>query len=110
VDLVLTAMSMCMAMMTAVAGYFGMVRFFFRFFLVCGDGNRAGTETPSDRSQKKSRCQNHIQTKSKQQNLDSGFQDAPHLFNAVTILTTMGGVVMFLGFLAFASRRRLIVF
>jgi len=34
VDLVLTAASLCMAMMTAVAGYFGMVRPFFFFFSV----------------------------------------------------------------------------
>jgi len=44
------------------------------------------------------------------QNLDSGLQERPYLFNAITVVTSIGAVAMFLAFLAFAYRRRLIVF
>jgi len=49
-------------------------------------------------------------TTTKQQNLDSGIQEAPYMFNIVAVMTTFGAVLMFLGFLVFAYRRRLIAF
>ncbi len=67
IDLVLTALSLCVAMMTAVAGYFGM-------------------------------------------NLNSGWEETPGIFNVVAVMTSSGAMLVFLGFLAFAYRRRLIVF
>lgn len=65
VDLILTALTCAMAMVTTVSGIFGM-------------------------------------------NLDSGLQEAPNVFNEVTIGTSLGAMVLFAGFVVFAYRRGLL--
>lgn len=65
VDLILTALTCAMAMVTTVSGIFGM-------------------------------------------NLDSGLQDAPNVFNEVTIATSLGAMILFMCFIIFAWRRGLL--
>ena len=64
-DLILTALTCAMAIITTISGIFGM-------------------------------------------NLDSGLQDAPNVFNEVTIATSLGALLLFGGFLIFAWRRGLL--
>jgi len=64
-DLILTALTCAMAIMTTVAGIFGM-------------------------------------------NLDSGLQEAPNVFNEVTIATCVGSLTLFIAFVVWAWRRGLI--
>jgi hypothetical protein len=64
-DMILTALTCAMAMITTVSGIFGM-------------------------------------------NLDSGLQDAPNVFNQVTISTCLGAIILFMAFIIFAWRRGLL--
>ena len=64
-DLILTALTCAMAIITTISGIFGM-------------------------------------------NLDSGLQEAPNVFNEVTIATSLGALMLFGGFLIFAWRRGLL--
>ncbi len=64
-DLILTALTCAMAIVTTVSGIFGM-------------------------------------------NLDSGLQEAPGVFNQITIITCAGAIALFLAFVLFAWRRGLL--
>mmetsp|Transcript_19262 Transcript_19262/g.53919 ORF Transcript_19262/g.53919 Transcript_19262/m.53919 type:complete len:442 (+) Transcript_19262:195-1520(+) len=67
VDLVLTAFSACLAIITAISGIFGM-------------------------------------------NLESGLETAPHVFQQVTLASSLGSLLVFVIFLLWAYKRGLLVF